>query len=258
MTTARQPARQTTAKQPAKAKQSAVVWVGSISLGLVLCCVGSSIFNQDSGGTTVPAPAADERADTVPILAQATASQGICYGWRLEESYDSAVSVGSNLGDGVPVGEDARCPRWVEVRARINYTSESSESEDSAYVSVAGSPDLAAADLASVQAGLTRFGLEDDVFIDDPGWAVCRAAVALPLLVAEAGVAPPAATPPADPDATAAPLPDAGSDFWRDRWGTLLATAGLLLAAALLLTVGFVQRGRQRAAASAGRTRGKP
>ncbi|QDY11373.1 hypothetical protein FJK98_00755 [Micromonospora sp. HM134] len=228
-------------------------------LGLfVLCCVGSSIFNRDSGGTAVPAPAADERADTVPLLAQAATSQGICYGWRLEKSYDSTVSVGSNLGDGVAVSEDARCPRWVEARARITYTAESSESSDSAYVTVVGSPDLAPADLASVQAGLTRFGLEEDVFVDDPGWAICRAAVALPLLVAEAGVASPAPTPTADPGATAAPLPDAGSDFWRDRWGSLLAAAGLLLVAALLLTVGFVQRGRQRAAAPAGRTRGTP
>ncbi|WP_442930854.1 hypothetical protein [Micromonospora sp. NBC_00421] len=229
-----------------------------IVLGLALCCVGSSLFNQDSGGTAVPAPAVDERADTVPLLAQATASQGICYGWRLEESYDSAVSVGSNLGDGVPVSEDARCPRWVEARARITYTAESSESSDSAYVTVVGSPDIAAADLASVQAGLTRFGLNDDVFVDDPGWAVCRAAVALPLLVAEAGVAPPAATPTVDPGAAVAPLPEAGSDFWRDRWGLLLTAAGLLLVAVLLITVGFVQRSRRRAPAPAGRTWGKP
>ena len=37
------------------------------------------------------------------------------------------------------------------------------------------------------------------------------------------------ATPAAEPAAAPAPLPDAGSDFWRDRWGWLLAAAGLLL-----------------------------
>ncbi|KWV31548.1 hypothetical protein [Micromonospora rifamycinica] len=247
----------TTAKQPAKPKQNAGAWVVWIVLGLVVVvCVGSSIFNRDSGGTTVPAPAADERADTVPLLVQAAESQGICYGWRLERSSGAEVSVGSNLGDGVPVTEDARCPRWVEVRARVMYTAESSESNDWATVTVSGSGDFSRADLYAVDTGLTRFGLHEDVFVDDPGWAICRAAVALPLLVAETGAAPPAATPSADPDAVAAPLPDTGSDFWRDRWGTVLAAAGLLLVAALLITVGFVQRGRQRAAAPAGRTRG--
>ncbi|MEU7979006.1 hypothetical protein AB0B63_10800 [Micromonospora sp. NPDC049081] len=247
----------TTAKQPAKPKQNVGAWVVWIVVGLVVVvCVGSSLFNRDSGGTTVPAPAADERADTVPLLAQATASQGICYGWRLEESFLSPVSVGSNLGDGVAVEEDDRCPRWVQVRARIMYTAESSESSDSATITVTGSGDFSRADLYAVQTGLTRFGLHEDVFVDDPGWAICRAAVALPLLVAETGAAPPAATPTADPGAVAAPLPDTGSDFWRDRWGTVLAAAGLLLVAVLLITVGFVQRGRQRAATPAGRFRG--
>ncbi|MEU1752261.1 hypothetical protein ABZ436_06345 [Micromonospora matsumotoense] len=247
----------TTARQQAKAKQNTGAWVVGIILGLlVLCCVGSSLFNQDSGGTAVPAPAVDERTDTVPLLAQATASQGICYGWWLEESFRSPVSVGSNLGDGVAVEEDDRCPRWVQVRARVTYTAESSESSDSAFITVTGSGDFSSADLSAVQAGLTRFGLHEDVFVDDPGWAICRAAVALPLLVAETGAAPPAATPTADPAAVAAPLPDAGSDFLRDRWGPLLAAAGLLLVAALLIIVGFVQRGRQRAADPAWRFRG--
>ncbi|MEV6706165.1 hypothetical protein [Micromonospora wenchangensis] len=247
----------TTAKQPAKAKQNAGAWVVWLVLGATaLVCVGSSILNRDSGGTTVPGPAADERADTVPLLVQAAESQGICYGWRLERSSGAEVSVGSNLGDGVPVTGDARCPRWVEVRARIMYTSSSSESNDWATVTVSGSDDLDRADLWAVDAGLDRFGLDTDTFVDDPGWAICRAAVTLPLLVAEAGVAPPAATPSADPAAPAGALPDAGNDFWRDRWGWLLATAGLLLVAALLITVGFVQRGRQRAATPAGRTRG--
>ncbi|MER7269029.1 hypothetical protein ABT344_12070 [Micromonospora carbonacea] len=247
--------------QPAAAKKSSAAsgWVVAlVTVVLVGGCIGISVTNGDSGGTTVPAPAADERADTVPILAQAAGSQGICYGWRLESWYASdPVSVGSNLGDGVPVVDDPACPRWVEVTADVRYTSESSESSDYALIDVNGSPDIDRADLYAVETGLARFGLVEDVFVDDPGWAVCRAAVALPLLLAETGVVPPAAAPTAQPGATAAPLPDAGSDFWRDRWGWLLATGGLLLATALLFTVGFVQRGRQRAAASAGRTPGK-
>ncbi|MEV5821379.1 hypothetical protein ABUL04_29065 [Micromonospora harpali] len=246
--------------QPAAKKSSAANgWViALVTVVLVGGCIGIGVVNGDSGGTTVPAPAADERADTVPILAQAAASQGVCYGWRLESWYGSnPVSVGSNLGDGVPVVDDPACPRWVEVTADVRYTSESSESSDYALIDVTGSPDIDRADLYAVETGLARFGLVEDVFVDDPGWAVCRAAVALPLLLAETGVVAPAAAPTAQPGATAAPLPDAGSDFWRDRWGWLLATGGLLLVTALLFTVGFVQRGRQRAAAPAGRTPGK-
>ncbi|MBM0229924.1 hypothetical protein JNW87_35240, partial [Micromonospora sp. ATA51] len=45
-----------------------------------------------------------------------------------------------------------------------------------------------------------------------------------------------------------------GNDFWRDRWGSLLATVGLLLLAALFVAVGVVQRRRQlRGAAPAQR-----
>ncbi|MFI0791878.1 hypothetical protein ACH4OY_04120 [Micromonospora rubida] len=246
-------------KPTAKASSSAAAgWiVGLVSVVVVGGCIGVGVLNGDSGGTTVPAPAADERADTVPILVQAATSQGICYGWRLESYYGSVVSVGSNLGDGVAVVDNPACPRWVEVTAEVQYTSESSESSDSAIVDVTGSTDIDRSDLYAVENGLKRFGLDDDAFVDDPGWAVCRAAVALPLLIAEAGVAEPAATPAAAPGSPVSPLPAAGSDFWRDRWGWLLATAGLLLVTALLFTVGFVQRSRQRAQVPAGRTQGK-
>ncbi|WP_320067268.1 hypothetical protein [Micromonospora sp. RTGN7] len=244
--------------QPAtKQLSTAGGWiVGLVTLVVVAGCIGIGVANSDSNSTDVPPPTADDRAGTVPILAQAAASQGICYGWRLGAYYGSMLNVGSNLGDGVAVSDNPRCPRWVEVRAEVSYTSESSESNDSATVDVAGSADIDRADLYAVENGLQRFGLDSDVFVDDPGWAVCRAAVALPLLVAEAGVAPPVAPPSVDPAAQVAPLPDAGSDFWRDRWGWLLALAGLLLVAGLFFTVGFVQRGRQRAA-FAGRSQGK-
>ncbi|WP_229398951.1 hypothetical protein [Micromonospora okii] len=219
--------------------------VGLVVVAVVGLCVGFGIVTNDSD-TTVPAPAADERAATVPILAQAAASQGICYGWRLENRSGSVVNLGSNLGDGVPAAENPSCPRWVEVAATVRYTSESSESQDYAYVEVNGSSDIDLADLYAIENGLGRFGLDSDAFVDEPGWAVCRAAVSLPLLAAEAGLVEPAAARTGAPVATVGPLPDAGSDLWRDRWGFLLATAGLLLVAALLVTVGFVQRGRQR------------
>ncbi|WP_406601172.1 hypothetical protein [Micromonospora yasonensis] len=194
---------------------------------------------------SVPAPAADERADTVPLLQSAATSQGICYGWRLMDGYE-VVSVGSNAGDGTAVEEAPGCPRWIEVYADVTYTSESSEANDFATVQVKGSGDLELADLYRIEAGLARFGLDEGTFVDDPGWAVTRAATTLPLLAVEAGLAEPAA-PTAGPTAAVAPLPDAGSDFWRDRWLWLLATLGILVLAALFVTVGVRQRRRTTA-----------
>ncbi|WP_406039215.1 hypothetical protein OG799_27965 [Micromonospora sp. NBC_00898] len=249
------------ARGRSKAWKQAALWIGITAVVVAFCAVGA--FTNDSDSLTVPAPAADERTDTVPLLQEAAASQGICYGWRLTD-YPTVTSVGSNLGDGIAVGEDPRCLRWIEVEADVNYTSESSEASDSASVRVNGSDDVDAADLSSIQRGLERFGLDDDAFVDDPGWAVTRAATTLPLLAAEAGVAQPAAPPSVEPAAAASPLPAAGSDFWRDRWGWLIAVTGLLLLAALFVTVGVVQRRRQlrgvvpaqRAGAeAAGRTR---
>ncbi|SCE86013.1 hypothetical protein [Micromonospora mirobrigensis] len=212
--------------------------------GLAACVLGS-IFGGGDSGTDVPAPAVDERADTVPLLARAADDQGICYGWSLNEGWGSdPVNVGSNLGDGVAVEGNPACPRWVQVTGAVTYTSASSESSDSAVVRVTGSPDIGYAELSTIRSGLDRLGLDEDAFVDDPGWAVTRAAVMLPLLAVEAGLAQPAATPSAGP-AGPTPLPAAGSDFLRDRFGWLLATLGLLLLAALLLTVGVVQRRRQ-------------
>ncbi|MFG3603506.1 hypothetical protein [Micromonospora chersina] len=230
------------------AKNRAAAWAVWLTIGLVVAgCVAAGVLNND-GDTTVAAPAADERADSVAILQRTSTEQGLCYGWELVDYHDygDPLNVGSNLGDGVAVEENPACPRWVQVTANIGYVPESSESNDFARVQVTGSPDIDSADLWQVERGLERLGLTEDVFVDDPGWAVTRAAVMLPLLAVEAGLAEPADTPlPAA--ASPSPLPDAGSDYLRDRWGWLLATVGLLLLAALFVTVGVMQRRRPTA-----------
>jgi hypothetical protein len=253
--------------QPPAKKGTWQVWL--VIAVLVAPCVVIGIVNG-SDSTDVPAPAADERADTVPLLKAAADSQGVCYGWRLYD-YSTQIDAGSNLGDRVAVRDDERCPRWLEVSAVVRYTSSSSESSDSATVSVGGSADIDPADLWTVVRGLDRFGLDSDAFVDDPGWAITRAATVLPLLAAEAGLAEPVdpptagpAAPAADPAAAPSPLPAAGNDLWRDRWRYLLTGVGMLLLAALFVTVGVVKRRRQlrgvvpaqRAGAeAAGRTR---
>lgn len=241
------------AVKPAAGPTTKDKWKGiSIVVTVVLvtggiCLAGVLADGDDS--TVVPPPTASERADTVPLLQRARQSQGVCYGWRLEDGAD-VVSVGSNLGDGVAAEDNPQCPRFVQVVADISYTSESSEAEDHAYIGVEGSADFARGDLADVDSGLTRFGLTEDAFLDDPGWAVTRAAVSLPLLLAETGAVGPAPVNTAAPAAPPAPLPAAGNDLWRDRWGWFLGAAGLLLLTALLVTVGLVQRRRQRRAAA--------
>lgn len=250
------------------ARNRTAAWAVWLTIGLVVAgCVAAGVLNND-GDTTVSAPAADERADSVAILQRTSAEQGLCYGWELVDYYDygAPLNVGSNLGDGVAVEESPGCPRWVQVTANIGYVSESSESNDFARIQVTGSPDIDSADLWQVERGLERLGLTEDVFVDDPGWAVTRAAVMLPLLAAEAEIVPPAAATPTPGAASPSPLPDAGSDLLRDRWGYLLATVGLLLLAALFVALGVVQRRRQRrvavpaqraGAGAAGRTREK-
>ncbi|MEU9505701.1 hypothetical protein AB0D32_05405 [Micromonospora sp. NPDC048170] len=222
-----------------------MVIVAVVTVVVVACCVGGALIRDDDGSTTVPPPTSTERADTVAILARAAESQGICYGWQLEDRYAKVVNVGSNLGDGVSVEDNPACPRWVRVTGDVYYTPQSSESNDSAYVSVGGSDDFTRSDLRAVERGLERFGLTEEVYLDDPGWAVTRSAVSLPLLVAERGLAEPAPVATAAPAATPAALPDAGNDLWRDRWGYLLAVAGLLLVTGLLVAVGMWQRRRQ-------------
>ncbi|SCL57436.1 hypothetical protein OIE14_12585 [Micromonospora peucetia] len=243
----------TTGKKPAPGKPNAtdqrkgVVIFSIITVVVVAGCVGAALIRDDDSSTVVPPPTTTERADTVSILARAAESQGICYGWQLKDRFArvEVVNVGSNLGDGVSVEDNPACPRWVRVTGSINYTPQSSESNDTAYITVGGSDDFTRADLRAVERGLERFGLDEDAFIDEPGWAVTRAAVSLPLLLAETGAVSPAPMATAAPAATPAALPDAGSDLWRDRWGYLLAVAGLLLLTALLVAVGVWQRRRQ-------------
>lgn len=213
-------------------------FLGAVVVGVAIWLIVAPP-SFDSSSTTVPAPDAEMAGATSEQLAKATAAQGVCYGWRLE-SYGRETSVGSNLGAGVPVVSDpTRCARWVEVRADVTWTSSSSEAPDSAFVTIASSG------VPEPPAGaLDRFGLDDGAFIDEPDWAVCQAALALPLLAAETGSVPPA--PATTAGAAAGPPPDAGSDFWRDRWGYVLGAAVLLALAALTIVIGWFERKHER------------
>ena len=96
---------------------------------------------------------------------------------------------------------------------------------------------------------MSRFDLDEAVFIDDPGWAITRAATLLPLLAVEEGYVTPGPWRhrPAEPAAAPSNLPSAGNDFLRDRWGYLLAAFVVLASAAALIAIGLWQRGASTA-----------
>ncbi|BCB77593.1 hypothetical protein GCM10022251_63100 [Phytohabitans flavus] len=204
----------------------------------------------DDGGTVVPAPDAEMRAATVAGLAKATAAQGVCYGWHLSSS-TSQTTQGSSLGADVPVDSDpSRCAKWVEVRVYVDWTSSSSEASDNADVSI-----LSSGVAAPPVSQLNQFGLTEGVFIDQPDRAICQAALALPLLLAERGAVPPVPAP--APGATAQPLAAAGSDFWRDRWAYVVGGTVLVVLAILIIGVGWFERRHERTRVRRTRT-GKP
>lgn len=176
---------------------------------------------------------ADELAAT---LDEAYQAQGVCYSWNVTIDNVGSVedSIGSNFGAGktasdAPTGES--CSATVDFSARITWTSESSESEDSGSYSVftTGGDRPDTADLDSLEL------ISVDGLIGDNGdTEVYKAVSALPLLAADAGLADPIEATPApegDAGADAQPTNSPGSDFWRNNgmmilWGSVIVLAG--------------------------------
>jgi hypothetical protein len=229
------------------------VVLGLATVALSVLGVLSECDTADDGSTVVPAPDAVDRAATVRELDRAATAQGICYGWQLAGS-GLPASVGSNLGDGVSVtsSPDA-CPRWIEVRARVEWTPASSEAEDSSSVEVVSSDSLERGISAEA---LQRFGLDHRTFVDDPGDAVLQAVTVLPLLAAENGLATavPSAAPTGPVPTDAADLADSQRDFWRQRLWMVLASGIMLLVAGVIAV--FAWLGRRSETAAAGRRKG--
>lgn len=196
--------------------------------------------------TTVPVPELVARQATVEELRHAAQAQGVCYGWTLADGFHvGRSSVGSNVGDGSAVDHQPSCPRWVQVRATVYYTDETSEASDSATVEITSSPDMSAQ--LPTSAALDRLGLDEGAFVDSPDDAILLAAMALPLLVHEAGLA--AAVPRRTTAATAAPgapLDEVGNDLWRSRWLPLATAMVLIVLAGAGLVVGWLRRGGPR------------
>lgn len=175
-----------------------------------------------------------EKADAdelVTLLAEATEEQDVCYGWRIQVSDEGGVSSGVDLGSslGLDKGPES-CARFVQLVGQIRYTSETSESADSASwrleTNIPTGPRTPDLERAGYSAD-SLVGARDDV-------SLFNATLVLPLLTAEAGAAPPiVAEPDAQPVAPGdMPTGRSGSDWLRQNGG-VLAAGGVVVAAGL-------------------------
>ncbi|MFI7678428.1 hypothetical protein [Actinophytocola sp. NPDC049390] len=185
--------------------------------------------------------------DLAATLAEATRAQGVCYGWDVQvndQVSGDSESVGSDRGAGIAVDESS-CSEYVVLNVYITWTSESSESEDSASYDVVSSPG------GPSRSDLEELGLNmDGLTGDDVDVAIGLAVAALPLLAADTGMADgiEAAPQSGDAPADASLTDDPSSDWWRNNGGTLLWGLGLLLAGGLFAW--WVFRSRPRRAKS--------
>lgn len=175
----------------------------------------------------------EDAAELANALAEATAEQGICYGWRIAvvdpTGVEAGVEAGSNFGPGEPLDRsrpECRDGRFAELIGEVIYTTETSESEDSAAWDVQTNLED-----APTIGDIDALGYEsDDLLGEDNDLAIMNAAGALPQLAADRGNAPPVPFEPAprEPGTGGEPTGNPGSDLLRERW-PLLALCLLLI-----------------------------
>lgn len=198
--------------------------------------------------------APEDATELANTLAEASAEQGVCYGWNISVndysgSGEDGPDIGSNLGPGRPVGAGSGdCEKWVVLTGSVTYTSDSSESDDSAYWSIdsnLSNPPRSSElkDLGYDEGDLT--GDKNDV-------TLINAVGALPALVADHGEAEalPFETSTQPANVQGAPTNAPGNDFVRE-YGVMLALFGLILAGGLVwLAFGFFRTSARGGASS--------
>lgn len=178
----------------------------------------------------------EDAAELANQLADAREVQDVCYGWVVEVQDDSGGESGVDFGSdrGPDTQIEGNCTSFVVLEAGILYTSESSESEDSASLTIedAWSASIGVGDLEAL--GYK----EDDLLGDENDVALMNMVGALPAIAAEkAGVKPvPFETPDVPAGQQGEPTGSPGSDFLREN-GALLAIGFLLLALGILWVV---------------------
>jgi len=173
--------------------------------------------------------AAEDAAELAQSLAEAQEEQGLCYGWNVTNNFSAGPDVGSGTGGPGAIMIPTLCKDgWVQLEGYIEYACDTCESEDRATVSISSSfangPTTKDLEALGLKAGALT-GDDDDT-------TLINMVNALPLLVADRGLAPyleyeQATTVPAIDHATNKP----GSDFMRDTWIQLVLFFALILAA---------------------------
>jgi hypothetical protein len=194
-----------------------------------LAAAATAIMTFAAPAGALPILEAPDATELAQALAEATEDQDVCYGWKVTVYDYGGGADGIDQGSSLGVGQTAvqsQCPRYVVFEAYITYTSSASESEDSASFDVAsnipGAP--TASDLRDNGiSGGGLLGADDDQ-------VVANAALLLPALMAEKGLAEPISL-----EANTQPLPASdratgtpGSD-WLRKYGAAVAVAALIL-----------------------------
>ena len=191
----------------------------------------------------------EDDAEVAEALAEATEVQDVCYGYVLAVDDGDTGEWGgtyaaSSSGEGVRATEADGCSAGVvELVARISYTSDFSEAEDSAsWDLVSDVPGLTIADVEDQ-------GLSSGDLLDDGASAATlqNAVLSLPRLAAEqAGLQPVVLTPNASPlPEGARPTGTPGSDWLREHLALLALSVAAVLAGLVALVAAF-PRGRGR------------
>lgn len=200
---------------------------------IVVVAVLALLAFAPSAGAAILAE--EDSAELANALAEATEAQGVCYGWRIDVSdfagTEGGLEAGSNFGPGTPLDRsrtECRDGKFVELVGEVVYTSETSESEDSAAwdidSNVENPPEIDEVEALGYDTG--------DLLGDDNDLAIINAAGALPQLVAEHGQAEPV------PFAPEAREPGTGGEASGDTGNDLLRENGTLILLCLALTLG--------------------
>lgn len=213
----------------------------------LLALVVALVALAPSAAEGAPILSDEDAAELANSLADAREEHDVCYGWYVsvndQGSGPSGDDIGSDRGPSTPVDPSA-CRHYAVLTGAILYTSQSSESEDSARIGIETSfpAQIAAADLE-------RLGYDDDELLgDEDDVALMNMVGALPGLVAEReGLrAVPFETPEVPAEQQGEPTDSPGSDFLRENV-IELALGGVLLALGLiwfvLYRMGLLQPG---------------
>lgn len=207
-------------------------WLRRLAPALATAGLAAAALTATPAGALPVLETADAN-ELAQALADATEDQDVCYGWEVTVNDYGGSGDGVDQGSSLGVGKSANaaeCTRWVIFEASITYTSQASESEDSASFSVSSNVTG-----APTSADLRANGISEGALLgNNDDQAVANATLLLPALMAEKGLAEPISL-----EANTQPLPASdkatgtpGSD-WLRKYGAAVAVTALLFVGGL-------------------------